>query len=193
MKANQKITLIQQFAQWLNSTVTFEDEVTGATAPTETYTIELDGEETILNVYEDNTTEPALGDGKYPFKEDGNKLIVIEDGLFKGLEEIEQPEPTTDPLEDKLPVAQEDEEKKEETETGNDDETKKALDEALAKIAELEAKIAELEAALAGKETEIEALKKQPTAQKAETRKVDNEKDTDRMGRLIQALNKKTR
>lgn len=213
MKTNQKIEIIQKFTKWLNDTVVFEeeqpqdptvDEIKDAKVPTEAYTIELDGEETILNIYEDGTTEPALADGKYVFKEDENKLIVIEDGLFKGLEDKEIPEPSADPIEENLPVVQEDDEKKEDEEpteepkeeetddeTGNDDDTKKALDEALAKIAELEAKIAELEAALVGKDKEIETLKKQPTTQKVDTPKVDVKPEKDNFGKLFQALNKK--
>lgn len=209
-KTNFKIELLQKMVAFLNETVVNEDETKDSKqeeqpageeemkAPVATYTIEFGGDETILNVYDDNSIEPALSDGKYAFAEDESKLIVIEDGLFKGLEDKHIPEPTADHLDENLPVAQNEEEKeddKKEDEQPEDKDAKIAelessVAEKDAEISELESKIAELESALVGKDEEIETLKKQPTTQKAETKKVDDAKKGD-FSKLVQALNTK--
>lgn len=196
-KTNKKLTLIRQFVEFLNSTVTFEEEsgntvnvedVTGATAPSQVYTIDYNGVETILNVYEDGSVEPSdLPDGKYAILDEDNKgnNAVIEGGKFAGVEPIS--EPSSEPV---TPTIQEDE-KKEEEETGNDDDARKALEEALAriaeleagiserdaKIAELEAKIAEMGATLEERESKILEMSKEPSTKPVVTRKDGNGTD----------------
>lgn len=208
-KTNFKIELLQKMVAFLNDTVVNEDEskdskqdeqpidpIKDAEVPEKVYELE-DG--VVLNVYEGGKIEPQLEDGIYKVEnaEEDEKdiFVVIENGLFKEETAKDKPEPSADPIEENLPVVQEDEEKKEEEEPTEepkeeetDDETKKALDEALAKIAELEAKIAELEAALSGKNEEISQLRKLPTSPKVDTPKVET---GDKYTKLVQALNKK--
>lgn len=201
----EKLSLAKHILNFFNDTIKEEeqpqdptvDEIKDAEVPEKVYELE-DG--VVLNVYEGGKIEPQLEDGIYKVEnaeEDEKEIfVVIENGLFKEETAKDKPEPTAAPLEENLPVVQEDEEKKEEEEPTEepkeeeteDDETKKALDEALAKIAELETKIAELEAALSGKDKEISQLRKLPTTQKVDTPKVET---GDKYTKLVQALNKK--
>lgn len=195
------VAFLNQTIQEDEKVETVIEEISGATAPIETYELENGN---ILNVYEDGSIEPQLEDGSYNLSEEGFQ-VVIEDGKFKEKAEKEKAEPTSDPIETELPVVQEGEEQPEEQ--PEEDETKKALEDALAKIAELEgniaeltglldekdAKIKELEDAIHAKDTEIIDLKKQPSTQKLETRKADEKGENTNANLIIQALSKKVK
>lgn len=201
LKINEKISLVQKFAAWLNA------------QPASELVTTVDGAEVTVTIAEDGTVNPVLADGDYPVE---GGVLRVTDG--KG--EVIEPEPSAEPAqpivvekedepEDEKPEGEEkkedepqdepaepqdepevkpedekpedekpeDEPQDEPTEENPEDEKDKQIAELQAQIAELQEQIAKMTA----------TINSRPSAQRAQAPL----SATSRYDSLIQALNKK--